>query len=131
MNTNIEELRTSLRDFIARRVSTQEDADDLTQEVLLRWSGFRDQVFDNLKSWLFSVAKNVITDHYRRQGLENDVKYSGDLSYEYNGGSLKVEDSNMDLIDLDELNGCVQLFFNELSPKDQYLIEAVDVEVRR
>ena len=56
-----------LRAFIARRVSTPEDADDILSIVFLRMArsldGLRDQ--DRLLGWMYSITRNAITDYYR------------------------------------------------------------------
>lgn len=56
--------------FAAFRVRTQELAQDITSEVFLRlWqhltSGERE--VDNLRAYLYQVARNLIADHYRKQ----------------------------------------------------------------
>lgn len=64
------ELRNSLLRFVQSRVRDRHLAEDLTQEILLRGlskvSGLKDQ--ERLESWLFQIARNTITDHFRRAG---------------------------------------------------------------
>lgn len=57
-----------LRAFIRRRVSDENVADDLLQEVFVRVHTKLDSVSDNqrLAAWLYRIARNVIADHYRR-----------------------------------------------------------------
>ncbi|MCP2289943.1 sigma-70 family RNA polymerase sigma factor [Nocardia amikacinitolerans] len=56
-----------LRAFIARRVSRQEDADDILSLVFLRMAksldNLRDQ--DRLLGWMYAITRNAITDYYR------------------------------------------------------------------
>jgi RNA polymerase sigma-70 factor (ECF subfamily) len=63
------DLRRVLHDFIARRVSDPETADDLTQEVLLKAhrSGVDREALDDVAAWLYRIARNTVVDHYRQR----------------------------------------------------------------
>lgn len=69
----------SLRGFVARRVANRADAQDLAQQALLlacaRIATFRGQ---NLRGWLFTIARHLIVDHYRKTGLSRFVELEGD-----------------------------------------------------
>lgn len=58
-----------LRSFIRRRVNDDHAADDLLQDVFVRIHNNLASVTDEdrLSAWLFRIARNVVTDHYRRQ----------------------------------------------------------------
>lgn len=62
-----EALAGRLRPFIARRVATAADADDVLQEVLIRvhrgLPELRDD--DRVGPWMFRVARNAVIDHLR------------------------------------------------------------------
>lgn len=67
--------------FIRGRVSTNEDAEDILQEVWYQFSRVIDvQPIEQISGWLFRVARNKVTDNYRKQkpvlledqGYEND-----------------------------------------------------------
>ena len=57
-----------LHAFVARRVSDPSDVDDIVQEVFLkihtRLGSLRES--QKLQSWIYQIARNAITDHYRR-----------------------------------------------------------------
>jgi RNA polymerase sigma-70 factor, ECF subfamily len=60
-----------LRAYVARRVDAA-FVDDILGDILLRVAEHRDQ-FDgagNPLAWLYRVAGNLITDHYRRRAVE-------------------------------------------------------------
>ena len=61
------ELRASLLRFVQSRVRDPHWAEDLTQEILLKalthYTGIRDQ--KRRQAWLFQIARNVISDHFR------------------------------------------------------------------
>ena len=81
------ELHDQLLGFIARRVRTREDAEDILQEVMLRIhrsSGELEHV-ERLTGWIYRIAGNAIVDHYRRParrevptGWQQDVEEAGD-----------------------------------------------------
>lgn len=55
--------------FIAYRVKSREDAEDLTQQTFERalraWSSF-DPERASVATWLISIARNLVIDYYRR-----------------------------------------------------------------
>ena len=56
--------------FIRFRVSTAEDAEDITQEVFLKmWRGLKSYRAGGVpfEAWLFKIARNSVIDHYRKQ----------------------------------------------------------------
>ena len=61
------DLEANLRPFIARRVATATDVDDVMQEVFVRLqrglAGLRDD--DRFGPWVYQVARNAIADFYR------------------------------------------------------------------
>jgi RNA polymerase sigma factor (sigma-70 family) len=60
---------TRLRRFIRRRVSNEGDADDILQEVFYELvEAYRlMKPIEQLSAWLFRVARNRITDRFRRR----------------------------------------------------------------
>jgi RNA polymerase sigma-70 factor, ECF subfamily len=63
-----EDFHASLLAFIARRVRDRDSAEDILQEVMLRIhrharEGERPHA---LSAWVHQIARNAITDHYRR-----------------------------------------------------------------
>jgi RNA polymerase sigma factor (sigma-70 family) len=58
-----------LRDFIRSRVAEPEDAEDIFQDVVVELtSAYRlMQPIEKMAAWLFRVARNKITDRYRKK----------------------------------------------------------------
>jgi len=54
--------------FIRQRVGSNEDAEDILQDVLYQFAGNTEPV-EQVASWLFTVARNKITDRYRKHQL--------------------------------------------------------------
>ena len=63
------EERSRLAQFIRRRVRTEEDAEDILQDVFfqLATSYSVTEPIEKLTSWLFTVARNKIIDWYRKK----------------------------------------------------------------
>lgn len=63
-----ERFSVDLQQFIYRRVANRQDAEDLLQDVFLkihsRINTLRDE--DRLAAWVYQIARNTITDYYRR-----------------------------------------------------------------
>jgi RNA polymerase sigma-70 factor, ECF subfamily len=75
-----------LRVFIARRVGSEADADDVLQEVFLRIHRYRGTIErdDRLVPWLFQVTRNAITDFYRAPERRRELPagVAGDLEFD-------------------------------------------------
>jgi RNA polymerase sigma factor (sigma-70 family) len=58
--------------FIRKRVDREEDVRDIAQDVYFQLTAGFDDIRSaaSLTSWLFSVARNRITDHYRKKRPE-------------------------------------------------------------
>jgi RNA polymerase sigma factor (sigma-70 family) len=68
----VNEEQGRLLGFIRKRVDLEEDVQDIAQDVYYQLtSGFDDiRSVASLTSWLFTVARNRITDHYRKKRTE-------------------------------------------------------------
>lgn len=54
--------------FIKQRVASTEDAEDILQDVFYQFAGNPEPI-EQASSWLYRVARNKITDSYRKQKL--------------------------------------------------------------
>lgn len=64
----IEQHRQELARFLSRRVSCQETANDLLQDLFLRLVNVKStEPIHNPRAFLYRVAANLATDHLRRQ----------------------------------------------------------------
>jgi RNA polymerase sigma factor (sigma-70 family) len=75
--------RERLLNFIRQRVSRQEDAEDIMQEVFYEFMMMNRLMkpVEHLASWMFTVARNKITDLYRKKkplALEDMLKVGVD-----------------------------------------------------
>jgi len=65
--------RRRLLEFIRRRVRTEEDAEDILQDVFYQLvTGYNvAEPIEKLTSWLFTVARNKVIDWYRKRKHES------------------------------------------------------------
>lgn len=84
--------KKKLLGFIKKRVSDDEDAEDILQDVFYQLiESFSPlEPIEKISSWLFKVAKNKIIDKYRKKKPEPFAKF----------GSNNEEDSSLNLLNL-------------------------------
>ncbi|MBS1510125.1 MAG: sigma-70 family RNA polymerase sigma factor [Bacteroidetes bacterium] len=64
----IKTMSKKLLGFIRQRVSNNEDAEDILQDVFYQFAGNPEPI-EQTTAWLYTVARNKITDSYRKQKL--------------------------------------------------------------
>lgn len=64
----IKSMSRRLLGFIKKRVKTNEDAEDILQEVFYQFAGNAAPI-NQVSSWLYTVASNKIKDSYRKKKL--------------------------------------------------------------
>lgn len=106
MNLDIEPLYQSLYAYIRNRISNVTDAEDVTQDVFLKLSASDLSQVNNVKSWMYAIARNSITDYYRKKKLVTQTSEN-----------LLDESSENDQAAIKELGSCVQRFIKQL-PED-------------
>ncbi|HTB05986.1 MAG TPA: sigma-70 family RNA polymerase sigma factor [Bacteroidia bacterium] len=75
--------------FIRGRVNTDEDAQDILQDVWYQFSNVAEtEPIEQVSSWLFTVARNRITDKYRKQKMQS----LEDFVYEDEDGEVNYKD---------------------------------------
>ena len=85
----VKEYGTRLFRFIRGRVPTTDDAEDILQEVWYQFSKVVDtEPVEQVSGWLYRVARNRITDSYRKQ--KNELLE--DYSYENEEGDVLFND---------------------------------------
>ena len=103
-----------LQGFIRKRVRTSEDADDILQDVYYQLAD-ADRLLkpiDQMAAWLFTVARNKITDLYRKKKTESIPEF------------LSENDNDNLLADLRSL-----MFDDGSTPETDYLRSMVWVEL--
>src|SRR5213595_1148465 len=83
--------RSRLRRFIRRRVPDRRDAEDILQDVFYELVEANRLLMpiDHVTGWLFRVARNRITDLFRKK---KPVAFSDSAFMEADGDVLRIED---------------------------------------
>ena len=118
MKKEIEPHYRPLYYFVKKRVNNAQDAEDLTQEIFLKFSrSWDDKVHTNIKAWLYTIARNSITDYYRTRKINPSELH--DRAMEEVGDKDRA---------IEELSGCIRHFIGELpAPYGQLLqLSAMD-----
>lgn len=88
----INEYGSRLAGFIRKRVKRLEDAEDILQEVFYQLAE-ADRLMkpiDEMAAWLFTVARNRITDQYRKKKPEPFPEFYTDEDFEEAGAELRA-----------------------------------------
>ena len=85
----VQDYGNRLFSFIRNRVKSDEDAEDILQDVWYKLSNTNEaEPIEQLGSWLFTVARNRITDMYRKQKPTS----LDDFVYEDEDGEINYKD---------------------------------------
>ncbi len=90
------ELEAKLRPFIARRVRSEVDVDDIVQDVFLRMqrglAGLRDE--ERFGPWVYQVARSALVDHQRVAATHRvvDAERSEDIPLDVDEHDRGVEE---------------------------------------
>lgn len=107
----VQEYGTKLFRFIRGRVSTNVEAEDILQEVWFQLSKVVElDSIEQLNGWLFRVARNKVTDNYRKQTPE----LLEDFSYENEEGDVHLKDILMADFPTPEDENLKEIFWEEL-----------------
>lgn len=117
----VKEYGNRLFGFIRGKVNTDEDAEDILQDVWYQLSNTSaTDTIEQLSGWLFTVARNKITDKYRKQkpALIDDIFSDED------DDDIPFTDILLATEDHPEANNLKALFWEELMAALEELPEA-------
>ena len=122
-----------LRAFIARRVDSDADADDILQDVFLRIHRHAGTVkrLERLVSWLFQVTRNAIADYYREPVRRRELPAGAtpDVEAAWHHARDRVDDSDVaSPVVRRELVACLGPMIAQLPPLYREAIRVVDLE---
>ena len=68
-NDSLISLESYLKSFAMTFTRNREDANDLTQETMLKAISYRDYYTPqtNFKAWVFTIMRNIFINQYRRK----------------------------------------------------------------
>lgn len=115
----MKDIYAAYRDFIyqffLKHVKVPALAEDLTQDVFMKFWLRREDLsdIDNLDAWLFKLARNHLTDHYRK--LATEKKYQRTVWHHME------HQSNVVLLDIykKELEQEIESLLEQLSPRQK------------
>ena len=97
--------------FIRRKVNSDEDAEDILQEVWFQLADATDpDQIEKMSGWLFRVARNKIIDKHRKKSPES----LSDYTYETEDGEFSIQDLLLDDSANPEEEYFRELFWEEL-----------------
>jgi len=104
--------KDKLKQFILKRVSNEDDAEDILQEVFLKIHSNIETLRDRSKiqSWIYTITRNTVIDYYRREKP----------TYELSETLLETLPATEDSFESNvtgELNQCVKILLNYLPDK--------------
>ena len=78
IETTVRSMKEKLLRFIRSRVSDSDDAEDILQDVFYQFVEASDpeESISQVSSWLFTVARNKITDWYRKKKPQSFTQYA-------------------------------------------------------
>ncbi|MGS2738656.1 RNA polymerase sigma factor SigZ [Sinomicrobium sp. M5D2P17] len=90
-----------IKGYIRNRIDNPETAKDLLQEVFARVHLHLDDLEDEgkLKSWIYTIARNAVTDHYRKNRAEVLFPEDGISVEPEEGEEMTEKDCLLPLID--------------------------------
>lgn len=107
----VKEYGKRLFSFIRNKVNTDEDAEDILQDVWYQLSHQPEtDAIEQISGWLHRVARNKITDKYRKQ---KDVLLD-DLSYEDDDGEISFKEILLAEATTEEGKELKKLFWDQL-----------------
>lgn len=117
VTATIRQFGNKLFDFVRGKVKTNEDAEDILQEIWYQLSSLTDfSELENVSAWLYRIARNKVIDRYRKKS--NDLL--DDYAYETEEGEFNYKE----LLLADDSNNPELTYFKETFWKE--LMMALD-----
>lgn len=106
----LEQFGKPLKDFIKSRVKTDQDAEDILQDVFYKIYKNLDHLNDTNKiyAWIYQITKNAIIDYYRNNKSDNA---NLDHFEENIDGTYEEVNAN------EEISQCIKTMINSLPEK--------------
>lgn len=116
-----EESQSRLRNFIARRVKNEADAEDILQDVFVKVYQNINKLNapENIYPWVFKTTRNAITDHYR----SNKADFTT-VEEDAEAFAFEPEDSILE----EEVLNCLEPMIGELPAKYREAVLLADIK---
>lgn len=123
-----EELHDRLRAFIAKRVGSEAETEDLLQEVFVRVHKQIDSLEDpdRMVSWVFQITRNAIVDHYRSPERRRELPAGLAADIEEGKSAVVADEDEREA--KYELSHCLRPMIERLSAEYREAIRLVELE---
>jgi len=121
------QLHEGLRAFIAKRVRSEAETEDLLQEVFMRVheNTQKLQEPDRMVSWVFQITRNAIIDHYRSADRRRELPVGLGIDDKLDKESMAGEEESEAKY---ELSQCLRPMIDRLSHEYREAIKLVELE---
>lgn len=107
----IEEYQAPLKSFIRSRLASEEDTEDILQEVWYQLSkNLPNGKIENTRAWLYRVARNKVIDSYRKKSADWLEEYV----YEEEEGDAYLIDSLLESDESPEMDFLREQFWEDM-----------------
>lgn len=109
-----------LRNFIIKRVKSEQDADDILQNVFMKIHANLDSLKDDqkLQAWIYQITRNSIIDYYRKEKIQLQDELPPDLPSPET--SVEVNEA------FKEISACIRPMVQQLSNKYVHALELTE-----
>ncbi|WP_113704160.1 sigma-70 family RNA polymerase sigma factor [Nonomuraea lactucae] len=119
-------MRERLLAFVASRVDTPQDAEDIVQEVFIKIGkgigGLRDE--QRLEAWIYQMTRNAVVDHRRALARAGNLHVRLVAERAWQPEDSQVDDHPP----MSALTGCLAPLLRRLPERDRQAITLVDYE---
>lgn len=127
------QVHSGLRTFIARRVASEAEVEDILQDVFLRMYRRLDRLKDprRLVSWVFQITRHAIVDYYRAPERQREVPagLAGDMDADHPATAQPLTGPSADSGQLrEELAACLRPMIERLSAQYREAVTLVELE---
>lgn len=114
--------------FVNGWVKNMDNAEDITADIFMKFNRlYKDKTYDVYKSkvstYLHVIAKTMITDYYRTNHSDKFVNVNGFVDEDGNEIFQFTDESNIDVVENDELGNSIEAAINSLKPKYKQIAE--------
>ena len=121
LTTIYTEFHNALLGFIKSKVSNQEDAEDIVQNVFVKVASGLGELNrkEKLQSWIYTIARNSIIDYYRSNANKKNISFKEETTESF---------TNEEYVDTTKgLDCCLIDIVNQLP--EEYRDIIIDVEI--
>ncbi|MBL0053359.1 MAG: RNA polymerase sigma factor [Bacteroidetes bacterium] len=115
-NQQVQGSYSKLKSYALKLTQNMEDAEDLTQDTMLKAIANQDKFQDgtNLKGWMYTIMKNVFINNYRRNKKSNITHDDTDNQYYINNTSFTTGNEATSKLALKDINNAIGLLADNL-----------------